>query len=182
MSRTIPRIAPIVPYGLDVPFASFCAAAHGNYKFNYVTDRGNASMKFFEHPVYIHAHGVVRIPKDQYGKTVVSILPDEASFVRSVETDIMQQLERIIAMAEPGVNIGALPLKSITYENLVKVRVNKTVGQDLEGKLVDNEKHEDVLQKGVKLLMTLEINGLYHSDVSRGVIARVHCYRLVETF
>lgn len=182
MSRTIPRIAPIVPYGLDVPFASFCSAAHGNFKFNYVTDRGNASMKFFDHPVYIHSHGIVRIPKDQYGKTVFSILADEASFVRTVETDIMQQLEHIIAMAEPGVNISSLPMKSITYENLVKLRMNKTVGQDLEGKLVDQDKHGDVLQKGAKVLMTLEINGLYHSDVSRGVIARVHCYRAVETF
>jgi len=182
MSRTVPRIAPIVSYGLDIPYTSFSAAAHGNYKFNYVSDRGLASMKFFDHPVYVHAHGVVRIPKDQYGKTVFSINSDEASFVRTVEADIMQQLERIIGMAEPGVNITSLPLKSITYENLVKLRINKTVGQSVDGKIVEFEKHEEVLQKGVKVLMTLEIHGLYHSDVSRGVIARVHCYRVVESF
>jgi hypothetical protein len=182
MSRTISRLSPITPYGLDVPFTGFSAAAHANYKFNYISDRGTASMKFFDHPVYIHTHGVVRMPKDAYGKTVFSINPEEASFVRTVETDIMQQLERVIGMAEPGVNITSLPLKSITYENLVKLRINKTVGQDLEGKLVEHEKHAEVLEKGVKVLMTLEIHGLYHSDVSRGVIARVHCYRVVESF
>lgn len=182
MSRTVPRLAPIVPYGLDVPFTNFSAANHGNYKFNYISDRGAASMKFFDHPIYIHTHGVVRVPKDQYGKTVFSVLAEESAFVRTVETDIMQQLERIVTMSEPNSMMSSLPLKSITYENLVKLRINKTVGQDLEGKLVEHEKHAEVLQKGVKLLMTVEIHGFYHSDVSRGVIGRVHCYRVVENF
>jgi hypothetical protein len=182
MSRTLPRLSPILPYGLDLPFTAFTAASHGNYKFNYLSERGGAAMKFFEQPIYIHTHGTVRIPKDQYGKVTFSIKEDESAFVRLVEKDIMDNLDRIISMAEPSLNIQLLPFKSATYENLVKLRINKTVGQDKDGALVPNENHEDVLSKGVKVLMTLEIHGLYHSAVSKGVIARVHCYRVVDSF
>lgn len=182
MSRTVARLSPILPYGLDLPLTAFSASNHGNYKFNYISDRGGASMKFFEQPIYIHTHGTVRFPKDQWGKTTFSILEDESAFVRSVEADIMSSLDRIVGMAEPALGVELLPFKSITYENLVKLRINKTVGQDLEGKLVENEKHGEVLAKGVKVLMTLEIHGLYHSAAGKGVIARVHCYKVVESF
>lgn len=176
------RLAPILPYGLDVPFTTYSAANHANYKFNYISDRGGASMKFFEKPIYTHVHGVVRMPKDQWGKLSFSVLPDESDFLRRVETDIWESLDRILDMAEPAMLIKALPLKSLTYENLVKLRINKTVGQDVEGVLVDNEKHEEVLAKGVKVLMTVEMHGLYHSTTGKGVMARVHCYRVVESF
>jgi hypothetical protein len=39
-----------------------------------------------------------------------------------------------------------------------------------------------VLVKGAKVLLTLEIHGLYHSTASKGVIARVHGYRVVDSF
>ena len=182
VARTVDRMAPILPYGLDLPFTAFSSAKHGNYKFNYLSDRGGASMKFFEQPIYIHAHGTVRIPKDQWGKTTFSVLEEESVFVRSVESDIMSNLDRIVGMAEPALGVELLQMKSLTYENLVKLRTNKTVGQDLEGKIVENEKHEEVLAKGVKVLMTMEIHGLYHSSSGKGVIGRVHCYRVVESF
>jgi hypothetical protein len=165
-----------------MPVTAFSAAAHGNYKFSYVADRGNVAMKFFEQPVYTHAHAIVRIPKDAYGKTSFSILPEESDFIRSVETDIFENLDRIIDMAEPNLNVALQPKKSITYENLIKLRMNKTVGQDLEGKIVEHDKHEEVLTKGVKVLMTVEVHGVYHSSAGKGVIARVHCYRVVESF
>lgn len=182
MSRTVSRLAPILPYGLDIPFTAFAAASHGNYKFNYISERGGAAMKFFEQPIYIHAHATVRIPKDQYGKVTFSIREDEATFVRSVEKNIMDNLDRIVAMAEPALNVQLLPFKSATYENLIKLRAVNAVGQDKDGALVANEKHDEVLSKGVKVLMTLEIHGLYHSAVGKGVISRVHCYRVVESF
>ena len=182
MSRVAHRLAPILPYGLDLPFTAFTAASHGNYKINYLSDRGGAAMKFFEQPIYVHAHATVRIPKDQYGKITFSVKDEESAFLRVVETDIITNLDRIVSMAEPHLGVESLPLKSMMYENLVKLRVNKTVGQDAEGKIVDNEQHEVVLAKGVKVLMTLEIHGLYHGSSGKGVIARVHCYRVVESF
>lgn len=180
MSRT--RLAPILPYGLDIPFTAFSSASHGHYKINYLSERGGAAMKFFEQPVYVHTHATVRIPKDQYGKITFSVKEEEASFLRSVEKNIIENLDRIVDMAEPALNVPLLPLKSMLYENLVKLRVNKTVGQDADGKIVDNEQHDTVLAKGVKVLMTLEIHGLYHGATGKGVIARVHCYRVVQSF
>lgn len=182
MSRAASRLAPILPYGLDIPFTSFSAAAHRNYKFNYISDRGSAHMKFFEQPIYTHVHGTVRMPQDTYGKVSFSVLPDEANFLRLVEKDVVENLDRIVDMAEPNLHVSALPMKSITYENLVKLKIAKTVGQDLNGKIVEEEKHAELLVKSTKVLLTVEIHGIYHSDVSKGVIARVHCYRIVESF
>jgi hypothetical protein len=185
MSRTVARKIspnPILSYGLDLPLSAFTAASHGNYKLGYLADRGGASMKFFEQPIYVHAHGVVRFPKDQYGKVTLSVLPEESEFFRRVESDIMENLDRITDLAEPHLNVSSLPRKSITYENLLKLRINKMIGQDVEGKLVDFEKHEEVLTKGTKVLMTVEVQGLYHSTTGKGVMARIHSYRVVETF
>jgi len=182
MSRSLSRLTPILPYGLDLPFSAFSKDAHAHYKFNYVSDRGGASMKFFEKPVYIHTHAIVRMPKDTYGKVTFSVMEEESAFVRVVENDMMTNLDRIVDMAEPLLNVSNLPFKSATYENLVKVKINKTVGFDKQNVAVPNDKHEEVLVKGVKVLMTMEIHGFYHSGVSKGVIARVHGYRVVDSF
>lgn len=182
MSRTVARISPIVPYGLDLPFTAFNAGVHANYKFSYLSDRAGVAMKFFEMPIYTHTHAIVRIPKDQYGKISFSVNPDEAAFIRTVEKDVMDSLDRIVGMAEPSLNVSLLPTKSVTYENLMKLRLNKTIGQDLEGKLIPVDRHEDLLTRGVKVLMTVEVYGLYHSTTAKGVLARVHCYRMVESF
>lgn len=182
MARTVARLQPILPYGLDIPFTQFGAGSHANYKFRYLSERNGASMKFFEQPIYTHLHAVVRVTKDQYGKITFSVNPDEADFIRQVERDVSSNLDRIIDMAEPTLNILAVPPKSMTYENLVKVRLNKTVGQGLDGKLIPDGEHEVVLEKGVKVLMTLEIHGYYHSANGKGVLSRIHCYQVVETF
>lgn len=182
MSRSVSRMTPILPYGLDLPFTAFSKDAHAQYKFNYVSERGGAAMKFLEKPVYIHTHATVRIPKDQYEKVTFSVTEEESSFVRLVEKDIMDSLDRIVDMAEPSLNVQLTPFKSATYENLVKVKINKTVGFDKNNVAIPSEKHQDVLVKGVKVLMTMEIHGLYHSSASKGVIARVHGYRVVDSF
>lgn len=179
---TSSRLAPILLYGLDIPFVRFTAAAHGNYKFNYITDRNDVHFKFFEQPIFIQAHAIVRIPKDRYGKMVVSILDDESAFIRTVESNVLANVERVITMAEPLCGIEQATLKSVLYENLLKVKIGKTVGQDVNGSLIPFEEHEKVLVKGVKVLMTVEVNGMYHSPVSKGVTVRIHSYRVVESF
>lgn len=182
MSRTVARTLPIMPYGLDVPFTTFSKAAHDNYMFDYSAQYGQSALKFFKTPVYVHTHATVRKPVNQWGKITFSILPDEADFIRSVESDVFTTLDRIVGMAEPGLSVDTLPFKSVTYENLVQLKVAKSVGQDKDGLLVHADKHETVLVQGVKVLMTLEIYGLYHSPTGKGVISRIHCYRVVDTF
>jgi len=95
-----------------------------------------------------------------------------------VEQTIMETMDRLITLAEPAVNITTVPLKSITYENLLKAKLNKTVGLKQDSSVVPFDEHSSVLTNRTKVTMTLEINGMYHSDKGKGVIARIHSYRL----
>lgn len=183
MSRIAPtRLAPILSYGLDIPITQFSPAAHSYFKFNYVSDKAGLSMKFFEKPVYIHAHGIVRKTKDQYGKVTFSVLDHESAFVRQVEKTVLDTLDNIVNLAEPALQVLTSPAKSMTYENLLKLKVNKTVGQDESGRIVEFDEHEAILARDTKVLMTLEVHGAYHGVNGKGVIARIHCYRVVSSF
>jgi len=174
MSRS--RLTPILVYNIDLPFTSYSPAAHGHFKTNYISDKGDACMKFFELPVFVGLHAVVRGDEQKYGKTTFSVEPDESQFIRRVEKDIMDQYDRITDLAEPNMNVMNLPFKSVTYENLLKTRVNKTVGQDVNGMMVPAENHIDVLKNKTRLVATLEIHGVYHSPNGKGVISRLHSY------
>lgn len=176
--QSIARTSPILLYGLDLPYTAFHPAQHGQFKIGYMADRDGVSFKFFDQPVYFACHGVVRGDLPSYGKYTFSLLPDEAVFVRQVEQSVMDTLSRIILLAEPTIPIENAPLKSITYENLIKLKLNKTVGLRQDGSMIPFDEHSSVLTNRTKVTMTVEINGMYHSDKSKGVIARVHSYKL----
>lgn len=176
----VPRPSPLLLYGLDVPFTSFAAVHHNNYQFTDVTKKNNVSMMFFDKPVYMQTHAVVRIPKDKYGKTAFSVYEDESKFIRVVENDVVAHLDRLVMIAEPSIQAASLPLKSVTYENLVKLRARKCVGMTLMGSLVED--HDATLTKGVMALVTIEVYGVYYSQSGKGVLTRIQSYRIVESF
>lgn len=176
--QSVSRLAPILLYGLDIPFAAFNATQHGGFKIGYLSDRDGTSFKFFDQPVYVACHGVVRGDLPSYGKYTFSVLPEEAAFVRQVEQTIMSTMDRLVSLAEPSSSITTVPLKSMTYENLIKVKLNKTVGLRQDGTVVPFDEHGSMLMNKTAVTMTLEINGMYHSDKGKGVIARIHSYKL----
>lgn len=176
--QSVSRLAPILLYGLDIPYTTFHPAQHGYFKLGYVADRNNISFKFFEQPVYIACHGVVRGDLPSYDKYTFSILPDESAFVRQVEQTVMESLSRVILLAEPLSGIENAPFKSITYENLIKVKLGKTVGMRQDGSVIAFDEHAGALANRTKVTMTLEVNGMYHSEKGKGVLARLHSYKL----
>lgn len=178
MARALTPRVPIMLYGLDMPFTAFQALTHGNFKIGYVTDRGTASFKFFDSPVYVACHGVVRGDDAKYDKYTFSVLPEEATFIRSVEMTVQDTFARLIQLAEPAVEFEKLEWKSITYENLLRLKLNKTVGLAQDGTVLDVTQHAEVLRNKTKVTMTVEIYGLYHTEKAKGVIARVHSYKL----
>jgi len=182
MSKVSPSMTPILLYGLDLPYTSFSPSAHRNFMLKQLSSQNGTEFKFIDAPVFIHTHAVVRKGKDQYGKYCFGIMPDESEFVRVVETSVLDNLDGVIAVAEPTLNVPNLPRKSLTYENLLNLKITRTVGQNLEGNIVAYEEHDDVLKVGQKLLMTVEIHGLYHSSQWKGALARIKSYRAVETF
>lgn len=180
MNRSLTRAAPIMVYGLDTPFTAFGALQHHNFMFDYTSQVGDASLKFFKHPIYVLTHAIVRRTENQWGKHTFSVLPEESDFFKQVETSIMSTLDRVIGMAEPTLYVDKLRLKSMMYENLVQLRCNKAVGQNKDGNMVDDA--AAVLISGTKVLMTVEVYGVYHSPQGKGVLPRIQSFRVVETF
>ena len=178
-SKTARVIQPILLYGLDLPFATFHAARHGGFKVGYVADKQGVSMKFFESPVYVAVDATVRSDAPKWGKYTFSVESDQADFIRHVETEIVTLFDRLTMLAEPNLHVELLSVISMTYESLIKVKLGQTVGQDVHGTLVPFESHAATLVRNTKLKMTVEIHGIYHSSTSKGLIARIHSYRVV---
>ena len=172
-------LALIEIYGLDKPHTAFNHGLHLDFKLRDIKDGNGLTLKTFEQPVYVYVSGKIRSEKPRYGKYVVSVTNDQADFIRQVEHEIVDKFDALAVRAEPALNVESLKFGSLLYENLLQIRVSRTVGQDKEGKLVKFTEHETVLSKGTSVIATVEISGVYHSQTHKGTVAKLHSYRVV---
>jgi hypothetical protein len=167
---------PIEVWGLDKPYTQFHAQTLVRLKD--VRDMGNGvSIKFFEEPIYMQIHGVVRSDVAKYGKYTIGIEPDEIAFFRHVERDVMQIYDSLTSRVEPNsFNPDAL-LSSPAYESLIKAKLSKTAGFDKDGNAIFN--HDGALVKGAHIRGTFVITGCFHSPTHKGLVTKLHSYMLV---
>lgn len=167
---------PIEVWGLDKPYTQFAARQLIHLKD--VRDMGNGvSMKFFEEPIYMQIHGVVRSDGPKYGKHTISVEQDEIAFFRHVEREVMDIYDNLTSRVEPHAYSPDAKLSSPYYESLLKAKIAQTTGFDKEGNVIID--HTSALTKGTRIRGTFVITGCFHSPTHKGLVTKLHSYMLV---
>ena len=139
-------------------------------------------MKFFDQPIYILLHAVVRKDDLTFSKVLTSIEKAEMEFFRAVEKKIMDHYDALLSRSDPSIDLTHSIFSSATYQDtLFRAKITSAT---LPAVSVDGVQTmvytNDELKTGAKVLMTYAITGVHHSSKFHGLIGHVQSYVVVK--